>query len=85
MRILHILQENAVNLLSDTASFMANQKNDDPELMQKVGASLLHGIGNIMSAASYEAQDKETEEDKKANKHRKKTDKESEEKKKKVE
>ena len=34
---------------------MASQKNANPELLQKVGASLLHGIGNLMTASSAEA------------------------------
>lgn len=34
---------------------MASQKNANPELLQKVGASLLHGIGNLMTASSSEA------------------------------
>lgn len=29
--------------------------NADPEVLQSVGASLLHGISNVMSAASTEA------------------------------
>ncbi|XP_031571396.1 uncharacterized protein LOC116305596 isoform X3 [Actinia tenebrosa] len=74
-------QENAVGLLEDTALFMANQKNDNPELLQKVGASLLHGIGNILSAASNEAKETANEKEKRGNRH--KPDKESEETKKK--
>lgn len=62
--------------------FMAKQTSNDPELLQNVGASLLHGIGNIMSAASNEA--KETENEGKKRRNRKKPDKEKEIKKKKV-
>lgn len=54
-------QENAINLLSNTASFMASQKNANPELLQKVGASLLHGIGNLMTASSSEAKVADTD------------------------
>ena len=64
-----IYQENAVNLLEDTADFVSSQLSTgttDPGVLQDVGASLLHGISNVMTAASSEAEDdgeKEEEEE----------------------
>ncbi|XP_015751283.1 PREDICTED: sperm receptor for egg jelly-like isoform X1 [Acropora digitifera] len=51
-------QENAVHLLEGTADFVSAQMisgTADPEVLQSVGSSLLHGISNVMSAASTEA------------------------------
>ncbi|EDO26275.1 predicted protein, partial [Nematostella vectensis] len=64
-------QETAVNLLESSANFMSSQKGGDPALVQKVGASLLHGVSNLMSAASSEAtvKEEETEEEKKKAKY----------------
>lgn len=65
------LQENAVNLLEDTADFVSSQLNSgttDPGVLQDVGASLLHGISNVISATSSKAEkgkdDEETDEEK---------------------
>jgi len=51
--IIHF-QSIAIDVLSDAVSFMANQTNENPELMQKVGDILLHGIGNLMSSSASE-------------------------------
>lgn len=61
-----VTQENAVNLLEGTADFVSSQLssgNSDPEVLQNVGASLLHGISNVMTAASTgaKAEDEEKE------------------------
>lgn len=59
-------QENAVNLLENTANFVSSQLSSgstDPGVLQDVGASLLHGISNVMSAASTGAQQEEEEEE----------------------
>ncbi|XP_068682590.1 polycystin-1-like protein 2 [Montipora foliosa] len=59
-------QENAVNLLEGTADFVSAQMssgNADPEVLQGVGNSLLHGMSNVMSVASYEAQVDDEEEE----------------------
>lgn len=65
------MQENAVNLLEDTADFVSSQLNSgttDPGVLQDVGASLLHGISNVISATSSKAEkgkdDEETDEEK---------------------
>ena len=50
-----VTQENAVNLLEGTADFVSAQMKSgaaDPEVLQGVGASLLHGISNVITAAS---------------------------------
>lgn len=59
-------QENAVNLLENTANFVSSQLSSgstDPGVLQDVGASLLHGISNVMSAASTGAQQEEEQEE----------------------
>ncbi|XP_078349560.1 polycystin-1-like protein 2 isoform X5 [Oculina patagonica] len=59
-------QENAVNLLENTANFVSSQLSSgssDPGVLQEVGASLLHGISNVMSAASTGAQQEEEDEE----------------------
>lgn len=45
-------------MLEGTADFVSAQMisgTADPEVLQSVGSSLLHGISNVMSAASTEA------------------------------
>lgn len=45
-------------MLEGTADFVSAQTisgTADPEVLQSVGSSLLHGISNVMSAASTEA------------------------------
>ena len=54
------MQENAVNLLEDTADFVSSQLNSgttDPDVLQNVGASLLHGISNVISVTSSKAKE----------------------------
>ena len=55
-----------MNLLENTADFVSSQLNSgsiDPGVLQDVGASLLHGISNVISAASTSAQQDEEEEE----------------------
>lgn len=55
-----------MNLLENTANFVSYQLSSgssDPGVLQEVGASLLHGISNVMSAASTGAQQEEEEEE----------------------
>lgn len=61
-----IAQESAVNMLENTADFVSSQLNSgtaDPGVLQNVGASLLHGISNVMSAASSGAQQEDGDEE----------------------
>ena len=58
-------QENAANLLENTADFVSSQLSSgtaDTEVLQKVGASLLYGISNVMNAASTGAKQEEGDE-----------------------
>ena len=51
-----------MNLLENTADFVSSQLSSgttDPGVLQDVGASLLHGISNVMSAASTGAKQEE--------------------------
>ena len=70
-----------MNLLENTADFVSSQLSSgtaDPGLLQDVGASLLHGISNVMSAASTGAQQEEGDDDedgKEEDKEKKKADK----------
>lgn len=53
-----------MNLLENTADFVSSQLSSgstDPGVLQDVGASLLHGISNVISAASTGAQQDEEE------------------------
>ncbi len=55
-----------MNLLENTANFVSSQLSSgssDPGVLQEVGASLLHGISNVMSAASTGAQQEEEDEE----------------------
>ena len=55
-----------MNLLENTADFVSSQLSSgstDPGVLQDVGASLLHGISNVITAASTGAQQDEEEED----------------------
>ena len=55
-----------VNLLEDTADFVSSQLNSgtsDLGVLQDVGASLLHGISNVISATSSEAKEENGNED----------------------
>ena len=55
-----------MNLLENTANFVSSQLSSgstDPGVLQDVGASLLHGISNVMSAASTSAQTEEEEDE----------------------
>lgn len=55
-----------MNLLENTADFVSSQLSSgsaDPGVLQDVGASLLHGISNVMTAASTGAQQDEEEEE----------------------
>ena len=59
-----VTQENAVNLLEGTADFVSSQMKSgaaDPEVLQGVGASLLHGISNVITAASTGAKAEDEE------------------------
>ena len=67
------IQENAVNLLENTASFIAGKANSsDPAMIETVGKSLLFGIGNILSASSSAAKfdDKKGKNEKENNKNK---------------
>lgn len=55
-----------MNLLENTADFVSSQLSSgstDPGVLQDVGASLLHGISNVITAASTGAQQDEEEEE----------------------
>ena len=53
------LQDNALNLLGNAASFISTQLSSgsvDSDLIESIGTSLFSGIGNVLDAASSEAQ-----------------------------
>lgn len=52
------LQDNALNMLGNAANFISTELSSgyvDSDLMQSVGTSLFSGIGNVLDAASSEA------------------------------
>ena len=60
------LQDNALSLLGNAANFISTELSSgsvDSDLIESIGTSLFSGIGNVLDAASSEAQTDTVERD----------------------